>query len=154
MLTITATDFANSLGRRNREVRREAVIEVTSHGHPVGYYLSPEEYERVRTAMSQTMRHEVKARRAEIRALAERHGATRIRLFGSVARGEDKPFSDIDFLVSFPQGRHHFREALRLGADLEALFGGRRIDLVDESRMQADIGASILAGAIDLDDIP
>jgi predicted nucleotidyltransferase len=37
-------------------------------------------------------------------ALARERGATNVRVFGSVARGEDGPSSDIDLLVDFPQG--------------------------------------------------
>ena len=38
-------------------------------------------------------------KRAEIQDIAAKHGARNIRVFGSVARGEEGPESDIDFLV-------------------------------------------------------
>ena len=68
------------------------------------------------------------ARRAEIVRVAERHGARNVRLFGSVARGDAGPASDVDLLVDvgsspspwFPAG---------LIADLEELLG-RRVDVV------------------------
>ncbi len=44
---------------------------------------------------------ELRAHRDEIIALAERYGAYNIRVFGSVARGEASPDSDVDLLVSF-----------------------------------------------------
>ncbi len=41
----------------------------------------------------------IKIKREEIRRIAEQHAATNIRLFGSVARGEAQPDSDVDLLV-------------------------------------------------------
>jgi predicted nucleotidyltransferase len=71
----------------------------------------------------------VKAKRGEIAEIARRHGVTSIRLFGSAARGDDRPESDIDFLIEvgpvhspwFPGG---------LVADLEELLGCR-VDIVE-----------------------
>ena len=45
-----------------------------------------------------------KAKRQEILAIAARHGARNVRVFGSVARGEAKPESDIDILVEMESG--------------------------------------------------
>lgn len=47
---------------------------------------------------------DLRARRADIIALAERYGAYNVRVFGSVARGEADADSDIDLLVNFPPG--------------------------------------------------
>ena len=46
----------------------------------------------------------LKAKRQEILAIAARHGARNVRVFGSVARGEAKPESDIDILVEMESG--------------------------------------------------
>ena len=43
----------------------------------------------------------VESRREQVLAIASRHHASRVRLFGSAARGEDRPDSDIDLLVDF-----------------------------------------------------
>jgi predicted nucleotidyltransferase len=43
----------------------------------------------------------VRARRDEILSVARRRRASRVRVFGSVARGEARPDSDVDFLVDF-----------------------------------------------------
>jgi uncharacterized protein len=43
---------------------------------------------------------DLRAKRAEIIALAERHGAKNVRVFGSVARGEADKSSDVDLIVS------------------------------------------------------
>jgi len=47
----------------------------------------------------------LKTRRQEILAIAARNGAVNVRVFGSVARGENRPDSDIDFLVNLEAGR-------------------------------------------------
>ena len=67
-------------------------------------------------------------RREAIRRVAARHGAERIALFGSVARGDDHDGSDCDFLVDFgPDGTLLAQAALK--DDLEALLG-RRVDVL------------------------
>ena len=48
---------------------------------------------------------ELKARREQILAVARRHGAYDLRVFGSVARGEADRGSDVDFLVALEPGR-------------------------------------------------
>jgi len=48
---------------------------------------------------------DLRARQQEIPCIAARHGARRIRVFGSVARGRARPDSDIDFLVEFEPHR-------------------------------------------------
>lgn len=47
---------------------------------------------------------DIRIRRDEILALAEGHKVTRVRVFGSVIRGEMEPGSDVDFLVDFEPG--------------------------------------------------
>src|SRR5262245_38440068 len=70
----------------------------------------------------------VRARRREILAAAARNGATNVRIFGSVARGEAGPKSDLDVLVDLKPGRSLF-DLGRLFMDLQELFG-RKVDLV------------------------
>ena len=48
---------------------------------------------------------ELKRRREEILAIAARHGAKNVRVFGSIARGEAGPESDVDLIVEFESGR-------------------------------------------------
>jgi len=61
----------------------------------------------------------LKSNSAEIRAIAARHKATSIAVFGSVARGEDRADSDIDFLVTFEESVS-IRDWLLLNEELGA----------------------------------
>ncbi|HET6870889.1 MAG TPA: nucleotidyltransferase family protein [Solirubrobacteraceae bacterium] len=65
---------------------------------------------------------ELRARRVEITRVAERHGARAVRVFGSVARGETQPDSDLDVLVELGERRGLF-DLTALQHDLEDLLG-------------------------------
>ena len=64
----------------------------------------------------------VERHRDEIVGLAARHKGRSIAVFGSVARGEDGPSSDVDFLVDFEPGSSLF-DLVRLEAALSDLLG-------------------------------
>ena len=64
----------------------------------------------------------LRLRRSEILAVARRRRAKRIAVFGSVARGEAGPGSDIDFLVDFEPGTS-LLDHVGLFQDLEDLLG-------------------------------
>ena len=70
-------------------------------------------------------------KREEILHIAAQHGATNVRIFGSVARGDAGPDNDIDLLVDVGQGRSAFFPA-GLRADLEDLLGCR-VDVLTEN---------------------
>jgi predicted nucleotidyltransferase len=71
----------------------------------------------------------VREREAILR-IAAQHGARNVRVFGSVARGEDEENSDVDFLVQMEPGRSVF-DLAALTADLETLLN-RRVDVVPD----------------------
>jgi hypothetical protein len=73
---------------------------------------------------------QLQLQRRAIGEIAARHGAVRLRLFGSVVRGEERADSDIDFLVAMEEGRG-FADYLALAEELEGLLG-RKVDLVSE----------------------
>jgi len=75
-------------------------------------------------------REQVLSKRAQILELAARHGASDVRLFGSVARGDEGPDSDVDFLVRMNQGRSLF-DVGGLLMDLQDLLGCK-VDVVTE----------------------
>ena len=66
-------------------------------------------------------------KREEILHLAAKHGASNVRLFGSVARGEDRPDSDVGFLVELEADRS-LLDRVALIQDLEDLLG-RKVDV-------------------------
>lgn len=61
-------------------------------------------------------------KREDILALAEKHGVYNVRVFGSLARGEAMPASDVDLLVSVREGVGIF-DLVGLWLDLQALLG-------------------------------
>jgi uncharacterized protein len=86
--------------------------------------------------------------RAEILELATRHGATRVRVIGSVARGEEHADSDVDLVVRFESGRSVF-DLSRFRRDLEQLLGVP-VDVVSEGALLAGDENGILADVVEL----
>jgi uncharacterized protein len=153
MEILTATEFARGFGKRNQDVQQD-IIQVTSHGRPIGYYISPREYQKLQhhnTAPCNpgSMYDRVMAKRKDILALAKRHSARSISLFGSVARKEDTANSDIDFLVDFPEIYDFLHDRLQLSVELEELLD-QHVDLVVKAEMNKDIAPYILKEAIEL----
>ncbi len=91
----------------------------------------------------------LRAQRDDILALGRQYGARRIRVFGSVARGEERPGSDIDFLVDFPPGYDLFAQRLPLSDRLSELLG-RPVELVPEHELSRHIRDDVFREAIDL----
>lgn len=89
----------------------------------------------------------VASRREQVMAIAARHRASRVRLFGSAARGEDRPDSDIDLLVDFDEDSSLF-DLMRMSRELEALLG-RTVDVVSVGGLNSRDQA-ILAESVDL----
>ena len=87
--------------------------------------------------------------KAAIEAACLQYGARRIRVFGSVARGEERPDSDIDFLVDFPPGYDLFTQRLPLAERL-AEITGRRLDLIPEHELNRHLRDVVLREAVDL----
>ena len=87
-------------------------------------------------------------KRAEMLRIAGRHGVGRVRVFGSVARGDAGPESDVDLLIEvtgpttpwFPGG---------LVSELEALLG-RRVDVVELDALRSEMRRRVLAEAAPL----
>ncbi|OFV93678.1 MAG: nucleotidyltransferase [Acidobacteria bacterium RIFCSPLOWO2_12_FULL_65_11] len=87
----------------------------------------------------------LKSKREEVIRLAGARGARAVRVFGSVARGEDGPDSDIDLLVDVEPGRS-LLDVVGLWQDLEALLG-RRVDLLTEGGLHPYLRERILREA-------
>jgi len=90
--------------------------------------------------------HEKKER---IFALGGKYGARRIRVFGSIARGEERPDSDVDFLVDLPVGYDLFRQRMPLMNDLQALLG-RPVEVIPEHELSPYIREQVLNEVVDL----
>ena len=84
--------------------------------------------------------------RVRLDALCCRFGIARLDVFGSVARGEDGPGSDVDLLYELAQGRALGWEIEDLSQDLADLFG-RPVDLVSRKALHPLIRDQVLADA-------
>ncbi len=85
-------------------------------------------------------------KREEIISLAAKYDAVNVRIFGSVARGEDRPDSDIDFLVDV-QRQWSLFDHIGLIQDLEDLLG-RKVDLLPADNIRDFCRDRILTEAI------
>lgn len=86
-------------------------------------------------------------KREAILRLANEHGAYNVRVFGSVARGDAGPASDVDFVVDVQPWVG--MEFLGLWDELEDLLG-REVDLVTERSLKPRIRERILREAVTL----
>ena len=87
----------------------------------------------------------LKQKREDILKIASRYGAKKVRIFGSVVRGEDRPDSDVDFLVELEEER----SLMDLGGllmDLQNLLG-RNVDVVTEKGLHWYVKDQILREA-------
>jgi uncharacterized protein len=91
----------------------------------------------------------VRQRRADVLAAAHDHGVSHVRVFGSVARGDDRPGSDVDLLVDLPPGLGLLGLG-RLADALERALGGVRVEVVPESDLKPDVRARVEAEAVEL----
>ena len=90
----------------------------------------------------------IREHRDEILRVAALHGAGNVQLFGSVARGEDTPESDVDFLVDVTgDTRPWFPGSLT--ADLEQLLG-QRVQVVIPRSLSPLIRDAVLREAVPL----
>ncbi len=93
--------------------------------------------------------NQLHAQKIAITALGQQYGARHIRVFGSVARGEEGPDSDIDFLVEFDHGYDLFAQRLPLARQLSQLLG-RPVDLLPEHELNCHLRDNILKEAVEL----
>jgi len=95
-----------------------------------------------------TIEHLLREKRDDIKRIAAKHGAYNLRVFGSVARQEERPESDIDFLIEVgPTTSSWFPAGLIL--DLEALLG-RPVQIVTEKALHPDLRDHVLEEALPL----
>ncbi len=92
------------------------------------------------------LQHLLTQKREEIISLAAKYDAVNVRVFGSVARGDDRPDSDIDFLVDV-QRQWSLFDHIGLMQDLEDLLG-RKVDLIPADNIRDFCRDRILTEAI------
>lgn len=90
----------------------------------------------------------LRARREAVLSLCARYGTARVRVFGSVARGEAREDSDLDLLVAFEGGRTLLDHA-RLKLALEGLLGVP-VDVVSEGGLASRLRERVLREAVPL----
>lgn len=91
---------------------------------------------------------DLRQRRDEILAIAARHGATNVRVFGSVVRGEATDASDVDFLVDMlPQHSSWWPAGLIL--DLEEALG-HGVDVATPNVLRGGVRENVLREAVPL----
>jgi predicted nucleotidyltransferase len=84
---------------------------------------------------------QVRRHRRDLIAVAAAHGITNLRVFGSVARGEDRPDSDVDLLADLPPGLSLFKLG-RAEAELEAILSSR-VDLIPAQDLKPGVWARV-----------
>lgn len=99
----------------------------------------------VRTARMAALR----AHRHRIVQIAQRHGASNVRVFGSVARGEDHEGSDIDLLVDLDVRTVGLLPLAAMADELSALLG-EQVDVAPEQALAPHVAVNALAEAVPL----
>jgi len=87
----------------------------------------------------------LKSKRDEILRISAKYGASNVRVFGSVARGEAGPESDVDLLVELESGRS-LLDHVALLQDLEDMLS-RKVDVVNENALHHSIRDRVLREA-------
>ena len=90
----------------------------------------------------------IKSRREEIMKIAKKFGAINVRVFGSMARGEEGPESDLDVIVEMEKGAS-LLDIIAIKQDIEDLLG-RKVDVVTEASISPYIREKVLGEAVNL----
>jgi hypothetical protein len=90
----------------------------------------------------------LQAKRADILRIAAQYGARNVRVFGSAARGEEGPSSDVDFLIEFEEGRSVL-DLAGLWQELEELLGCK-VDVAEPEGLHWYIRDRVLKEAVPL----
>ena len=112
-----------------------ALIQAADHELVIDVRQQPRRLSRLSGPVGQRVRR----RRRDLIAAAAAHGVTNLRVFGSVARGTDRPDSDLDLLADLPPDMGLF-DLGRVQAELEAIVGSQ-VDLVPASDLKPGVRA-------------
>ena len=111
----------------------ESLVEAAGFDLTIGLRQSPVR----RRQLTGPLGRRVRRRRDALVATAHSHGVSNLRVFGSVARGEEGPSSDIDLLADLPPAMGLFGLG-RLRADLEAIIDAP-VDVIPASDLKPDV---------------
>jgi predicted nucleotidyltransferase len=100
----------------------------------------------VTDAEATTLLDLIETRRDEIKSIVRSHHGLAVAVFGSVARGEEHPGSDLDFLVELEPGARPF-EILSIGVALEEALGVP-VDVGTPDVLRASVREAVLSEAI------
>ena len=92
------------------------------------------------------MLDEIRAKRDEIYAIARKHKAEKLWVFGSCARKEERPDSDIDLLVKF-DGNASLLDIVHIRDSARNLFS-REVDIVSDRGLSPFVGRQIQEEAV------
>lgn len=99
---------------------------------------------------SKRLRSVLAANRTELESVCRLYGATEVKVFGSVARGDANPDSDIDVLVDLQGPAHQqLMSMLGLGEELSELLG-LRVDVLARGIARDDLATSVAAEMVDV----
>lgn len=134
------TPFGGSSGQSSRQLPADQCVppRVAPSSYAVG----------VTEVGLKPLRELLEAHREEIKRIVASHHGRTVAVFGSVARGDETPGSDIDLLVDLEPGTRPF-EILALGADLEDALGVK-VDVGTRASLRERLRAEVLAEAIPL----
>jgi len=90
----------------------------------------------------------LKEKRDQILTIARQYGAGKVRIFGSIARGEGKRDSDLDLLVELKSGRS-LLDIIAIKQDLEDLLDCK-VDVVTEAALSPYIRDEVLRQVVSL----
>jgi len=93
-----------------------------------------------------SIRQLLRTKRKQILEIAARHGARKVRVFGSVARGTARRGSDVDFLVEMDEGRSLLDHSALI-LELERLLK-RPVDVASERGLRPSLRKEVLKDAI------
>lgn len=130
-------------GGASGSIARGARSEISTRGGDPATYAAC-----VARVVNAPLRELVEAHREEIKAIVARHHGRYVAIFGSIARGDEGPQSDIDFLVELEPGTRPF-ELLALGAALEETLGVK-VDVGTPDSLRERIRDKVLAEAVRL----
>ncbi len=121
------------------------LVEASGHRLQLGLFPAPH---RIRALPDTPMGRRLRRHRRAILNAAEQRGATNVRVFGSVARGEDTDSSDIDFLVDLNE-HVGLLGLIGLESDIAELVG-RPVDIVPAANLKDAVATQALSEAIPL----